>query len=58
MRENPEETKKRSIPMARPEMVRVTYVLGLINRRGERKMAETISAISHLLHEAFTVISS
>jgi hypothetical protein len=44
--------------MARPEMVRVTYVFELINRRGERKMAKTISVKSHLLHEAFTVISS
>jgi len=47
MSENPEETKKRSIPMATPEMVNVMYVLGLMKRTGRRKMAITANLGSH-----------
>jgi hypothetical protein len=47
MRENPEETRKRSMPMATPEMVNVMYVLGLMKRTGRRKIAITANAGSH-----------
>jgi hypothetical protein len=45
--ENPEETRKRSMPMATPEMVSVMYVLGLMKRMGRRKMAITANVGSH-----------
>jgi hypothetical protein len=49
MSENPEETRKRSIPMATPEMVNVMYVFGLMKRMGRRKMAMTANFGSHAL---------
>jgi hypothetical protein len=49
MSENPEETRKRSMPMATPEMVNVMYVLGLMKRMGRRKMAMTPNFESHAL---------